>query len=203
MNKTENIIQELTDKHAKVTRDFSPVAKTFLYLYSLLFLTAFIMYLKTPFYLKVFELQYQLELISMLIFIHALCFLGFTTLVPGEKKSKALRFLGASFLLIIFIFSYRVFSNPEINQMRTYCDIEAMALSLFVIIVGHFITRKNIFLDQQIISKVLFVGLSMIATLLMHMACKTSFVHAFTCHFVPPLFVTTMYLAFRSKFKKT
>lgn len=194
MKSTEDLIKELSQSHAPVSRDLSPAIRTALTVYGLSALISFILYLVNPFTFMVQNKMHGLELISLFLFLNAVIYFGFKSFVPGEKKDKAFHFVvGASILLILSLIP-RVFIDQSFNLSRANCEIEAMAVSMITTFIGHLILRKTEYGKSLLVTRTIFLSLPLMAVFFLHGVCSLQLGHVISCHVFASLIIPVLYL---------
>lgn len=197
MKTTEKLIEELSSTHTKINRNLSPVIRTLIFLYGAFVIVSFILYFRLPFIMKIQNLSHAFELFSLLSFASFTAFLGFQSLVPGVNKNRTLILSLTSAVLLILIFGFRLFSPQNFNIIRSYCEFEAIGISILTTIIGSILIKRSEFAKDNIISKAIFIILPMTATFFMHMTCSLEFMHFITYHVISPLIVPVVYLIVR------
>lgn len=196
MKSTEDLIETLIKSNKKVTRDFSPIQRTLITICSLIIMAFTALYLSNPYSYEIKNLSHGLEVISLIVLIYALVYLGFKSFVPGENKRNALILVSISFLFVFITFSYRFINPQTYNKVRQLCEVEAISLSLITTVLGHFLLKRNEYARHNIYSYVLFLALPAIGTLFMHGVCSISFIHVLICHLISPLLIPGFYILF-------
>jgi hypothetical protein len=191
---TDDLIRELSAKHAPVKRDTSPFFKFLISLYSIFIVCSLTMYIKSPFYMKIINGFHLAEVISIFLVINSTCFLAFKSMVPGENKKNAFWFLCTSIFIFLTVLALRFFYFEPSTQSRAFCDFEGIGISFVITVIAHFLTRKNEFFSQQVFSHLLFIGLPLVVTFFMHTTCSVSFIHMILYHVISPLIIPVTYL---------
>jgi hypothetical protein len=198
MKTTEKLIEELASTHTKTNRNLSPAIRTMLFLHGTFLIVSFILYIRSPFIMRVQNLAHAIELFSLFSFVSFSALLVFQSLVPGINKSRTLILSLISLVFLIVSLSYRFFSPQEFNIVRSYCEAEAIAISIVTTIIGNILIKRSEFAKNSIISKAIFIILPLVGTFFMHMTCSLEFMHFLTCHVVSPLIVPVIYLSVRT-----
>ncbi len=191
---TEELINELSSTHSPVLREFSPFLKFLISLYLVFIVCSIVMYIKSPFYLKIINGFHLAEVIALFLIINSSCYLAFKSMVPGENKKNAFLFFGASLLMLISVLSLRFFYFEPSTVHRSFCEFEGIGLSFIITVIAHFVTRKNQFFHLQTLSHLLFIGLPLVVTFFMHTTCSVSMIHMFLFHVISPLIIPVTYL---------
>jgi hypothetical protein len=194
MKTTEELIKELSQSHTRISRDFSPLVRTLLFLYVLFAAILGLIYWMRPFTFIIQNPTHAMESISFLFFITSSTYLGFKSFIPGEKKSKSFYFVLFSFVLLLISFGARIFVNQSFATIRPYCDLEAIGASIITTAIAHLILRKNEYARTSHLSKWIILSLPMFVVVYLHGVCSIKLMHVFVCHFIFSMIVPTIYL---------
>lgn len=194
MKKTDDLIDKLTKNHQKINRDYAPIVRTIIILYAILLTACLVLYLLNPFEFVIKNRTHALEVAAIFFLIHSLVYLGFKAMVPGEEKKKALSFVGINLLLTLIAFFNRMTSPQLFHQMRTHCEVEAVAISFATTLICHCFLRKNEYARRNFYSSFLIISLPLIATFIMHGVCSLDLEHVVLCHFMCPLLIPVAYI---------
>lgn len=202
MKSTENLINELTQSHKPVNKDFSPHIRTFLVLYLCPSMVISVFYFMRPFTFDIKNPFHGLEILTIFIFLHLLTLWGFKSFIPGEsKKTSSLLVLIFGFIMTS-VFLLRIFNPQTFNEIRPYCDVEALIVSGVTTAIGHKILRRNEFALKKISSKIIFLSLPLMATFYLHGVCSLEWGHMLICHILVPLILPVLYLGWFSFYRK-
>jgi hypothetical protein len=199
MNSTEGLIKKLATSQTIAGRDYSPVMRTLLFVSFFFPAMAGILYLIRPFSVVIQNLLHGFEILSLSLFLVALTYFGFKAFVPGEKLKKSLWMVIGSSGLMLLMFSIRLFEPQLFNEVRPFCELEAIAISVITTLISHVILKKNEFALNTPLAKTIFLSLPMIAAVMLHGVCSLQPVHVILCHVVSPLIVPVGYLIFKSR----
>lgn len=199
MKSTEDLIKELSDNHSKINRNFSPLIRLIIFLYGTFLLSSIALYFDSPYIFNVQNLPHLFEIFCMFLFINALSYIGFLSLVPGSDKTRSFYFLMITALLLFLAMLFRVLEPQTYSIIRDNCEVEAIGVSIFTTIVGHLLLKKSEFAQTRYISYTIFFALPMLATFFLHMTCKLTFIHILSCHIISPMIVPLIYTIIKRK----
>ena len=199
MNSTEQLIKELTKDHTKIIRNFSPALRLMLFLYGTFILASIVLYFKTPFIFRLQNISHLVEILGMFLFINAFTYFGLQSLVPGSNKTKSFYLLIATSLFLILAMSYRIIAPQTHNVVRDYCELEAIAVSIFTTFIGHCLLKKSEFAQKSAFGYLIFFALPMLATIFLHLTCELTFFHVLSCHIISPMIVPLTYTIIKGK----
>ncbi|MBY0412845.1 MAG: hypothetical protein K2Q18_01705, partial [Bdellovibrionales bacterium] len=125
--------------------------------------------------------------------------LGFTALIPGAKIRTIFLSTLTFLSLLILTQIYQVNTHPIYATIRPNCELEAIGVSILTTLAGHFYLKRFPFSRHQIFSVLIFYGLPLMATLILHSACKSEWLHVLSCHVFCPFIIPSAYLMMLKK----
>lgn len=199
---TENLIRELSSSHTKISADLSPLIRTISFSLVLTLVSLFFMQLHQPLNISLKNSQQFIEIVLGTIITFSIIYAGFNSFVPGSnKKNVRILLLSSSFFFIILVLLSSL-SPQTYNVMRSFCEIEAMSISLLSTLVSHLLFKKNEYAQSSLTSSLVVLGLPMLASILLHSSCSLEFGHVILCHVAAPLMIPIAYLSTRKYWLK-
>lgn len=199
---TEDLIKELSSSHTKISADFSPFIRTISFSLVLTIVSLFLMQLHQPLNISLKNSQQFIEIILGTFITFSVVYVGFNSFVPGSnKKHVRILLLSSSFFFIILVLLSSL-SPQTYNVMRSFCEIEAMSISLLSTLVSHLLFKKNEYAQSSLTSSLVVLGLPMLASILLHSSCSLEFGHVILCHVAAPLMIPIAYLSTRKYWLK-
>lgn len=202
MNSTEGLIKKLANSQTTTGRDLSPLVRTCLFVSLLFIAMALTLYFIRPYSLVIQNPLHGFEILSLSFFIMTLTYLGFKAFIPGERLKKSLGMVMGSSGLMLLVFITRLFAPQVFNEVRPFCEVEAIAVSMITTFFGHVMLKRNEYAFSTPLAKTIFLSLPMMATVMLHGVCSLQAMHVVLCHVVAPLMVPVGYLIFRSRKSK-
>ncbi len=201
MKTTEELIKELTSTQTSISRDYSPLARTVIFLYLLFSIMALALYWIRPFSFSLQNLNHAIEVTALFLFLNSLTYFGFKSFIPGENKKTSFYFVITSLMFVVLAFTARLFAPQTYNVIRPNCEFEAMAISLVTTFIGHLVLRKNEYALNSGLSKCIFLSVPMMAILFLHGVCSLEFQHVLMCHILAAQLIPVAYLITISRMK--
>lgn len=199
MNSTEGLIKKLAATQTFVGRDFSPVMRTLLFVLLSFPVMAWALYLIRPYSVVVQNPLHGFEMLSLAVFLVTLTYFGFKAFIPGERLKKSLWMVIGSSGLMLLVFIMRLFESQVFNEVRPFCEVEAIAVSMITTLMAHVLLKKNDYALNTPLAKAIFLSLPLMATVMLHGVCSLQPMHVILCHVVSPLMVPVGYLIFKSR----
>lgn len=194
MNSTEGLIKKLATSPSSLGRDFSPVLRTFLFFTISFPAISLALFLIRPYAIVIQNPLHGFELLALLFFLITITYLGFKAFIPGEKLKNSFRMVLASSGFAGLVFLARTFESQVFNDIRPFCEIEAIGISVVTTLLIHSIMKKNEYASSTHLAKSIFISLPIIATVILHGLCSLETIHVLLCHVISPLLVPVSYL---------
>ncbi len=210
-NRTQDLISQLVQESSgKRIHSFSPGRYTLLTLLLITFTGIFLLNLKYPLNFHFLNdhqsgLMESLSLSLIFIFISTIILLNFINIIPSKNVVFIKPMTWTLFFLIILtLFSSSFLIGSIHHPIRPWCELESFLVAVFSTSSLHVILKKFEYLKvhQRFSFFSLHLAVPFIATFIMHATCNLELIHMLSCHIVPVMIPSSLYLYVQTKTSK-